>query len=466
MPEFVISPRWIALWSGLLVGGLVLPQIEAIVLVVAALWALRGAKGTMEALFVLAFYLMGNRTFVDGQAANLRYLILFVGFLTLFFRRGSRKNSLRKVLWAFFLTTTSVSFFASYLPTISVLKAISFFLGTYVIVEGFAQTRHLRNYWFKVVNTFFVFIIGSSFLFLLVGFGYELNGRGFQGIMNHPQTFGPTLGVVTAWFIGLWVADNKLRRRALLLASTGLVFIFLSQARTGVIALGAGGAFAYLLSQKSRATGRLVGRIRNVVIAVSLAALVFVLVNPSVLTEVILPFVQKREAATTDFGELFNQSRGELATSSMGNFYHHPVFGIGLGVPSIAVTGEEITNIKYLGGIPVGASIEKGFLPSAILEEMGLIGMIFTVIILWVIIQKLRKSSSFLTMWIFTAALFINVGEAVFYSLGGIGFFVWMMFGLCYNFEFFAGQTGKRRRDKETKQLSSGPQAEQLSLPA
>ena len=434
-----IDSRWLIIWFALLIGGLAVPQLEGIVLCYVAVRALKSTKATLEALLVLAFYLLGNEIFTAGFASNLRYLILFFGFLSVMFRKSSGRNSLRTMLWVFFMIATLSSLFASYLPTISTLKVVSFFVGTYVMVEGFAQTRKYRTYWLKTMNTFFVFILLSSTLFLFLGLGFERNGRGFQGIMAHPQTFGPILSVITAWFLGMWASGSKKYNGLLLLPAISILYIFLSQARTGIAALTLSSMFAFLLSKQTVVNLRLKRKVRSLLLGLGIAVILSLVIYPQFITDTILPFVQKREATTTDFNELFNQSRGGLAVSSMDNFRSHPLLGIGLGVPSDAPSGESMIQIKYISGIPVGASVEKGFLPSAILEEMGAIGMALTLLILLVLFRKVRQAS-FFTLWIVAAALFINIGEAVLYSLGGPGFFVWMIFALGYSYDLFKQQ--------------------------
>lgn len=401
----------------------------------AAIRGLKSPKAALEAFLILVFYTLANSLFTAGLVSKFRYLVIFSGFFSVVFRRGNERNSLSKALWVFFYCMLVISLAASYFPVISVLKTVSFFVGAYAIVEGFAQTRHLQAHWFKLVNSFFIFILLGSLAFLIIGWGFERNGRGFQGILTHPQTFGPVLAVVTAWFLALTIGNKKVSKRTVIFVVIGIVLIFLSLARTGMVALALGGIVAYLSSRRSRTTGFHRKKLMKISILLGVVGLISLLANPQIVTNVILPFVQKRNA-TTEFGELFAQSRGNLTVASMENFSDHPILGIGLGVPS-GLDEESFGKVRYLGGIPVGASVEKGFLPSAILEEMGLIGALLTIYILWVMIARVRKRFTLLTFWVLLTALFINIGEAILFSLGGQGFFVWMIIGLTYNMDFF-----------------------------
>jgi hypothetical protein len=84
-------------------------------------------------------------------------------------------------------------------------------------------------------------------------------------------------------------------------------------------------------------------------------------------------------------------------------------------------------------GLPTKASVEKGFLPSAMLEEIGLLGTSLTLGILFALFFPLSRYGDILFLWLALSSLFINGGEAVFYSFGGKGLFMWLMFGFAWN---------------------------------
>lgn len=69
----------------------------------------------------------------------------------------------------------------------------------------------------------------------------------------------------------------------------------------------------------------------------------------------------------------------------MENFLDYFILGIGLGV-FFGLDEESFGKVWYLGGILVGVFVEKGFLFFVILEEMGLIGVLLIIYILWVMI--------------------------------------------------------------------------------
>ena len=160
------------------------------------------------------------------------------------------------------------------------------------------------------------------------------------------------------------------------------------------------------------------------------------LLNPSGVEEVVLSFIQKRETSSTEVAGLFQESRGFLVDASLFNFAEHPIFGIGLGVPT-NYEEVDISDYQSIAGIPISASVEKGFLPAAIVEEMGVLGALFTITLLFMIIGRISRRFSFITLWLVLSALLINIGEAVLFSVGGLGIFVWIIVGLTYSNDLF-----------------------------
>lgn len=414
------------------------PQLEILAVSFFCLRALRGTKETMEAAIVVCFYLLGNSVFVDGATRSyLRYLFLLCGFLSIWLRKLRSGTPIGRYLWFFLLLFVSVSLIASLIPSISLLKLLSFFLGAYILVEGFHFSKSSRWHWFRLFNTFFIFWVFASLVFFVTGFGYELNGRGFQGVLAHPQVFGPVMGVVASWFIGIGLSQKQISGAVILTIALAVAYIFMSLARTGLIALVLGGGFAYLLSFARRQNRRFGSRTIKLGFLAIIAMLLVLLSNPRLVTDTIVPYIQKREAQTTDINELFLQSRGRLTLNSLQNFEDNFFFGIGFGVPSEAVSGALPSNVKYLAGIPISASVEKGFLPTAVLEEIGFVGGVATVIMLLLLVRAVRRDHTFPMLWLLLAAIFINIGEAIFFSVGGTGFFMWLIVGLAYNYDFF-----------------------------
>ena len=144
----------------------------------------------------------------------------------------------------------------------------------------------------------------------------------------------------------------------------------------------------------------------------------------SVATQV-AEFVRKGEDNVT-IGEAFEGSRGAGIEGQWRNFLDHPVSGIGFGVslnPSFQPIIEPVT------GLPLSASVEKGFLPSAILEETGIIGTACLLLFLTALIFHGLPKTDLAIAWVLMTSVAVNVGEMVFFSANGLGLYIWLLIG-------------------------------------
>jgi hypothetical protein len=98
-----------------------------------------------------------------------------------------------------------------------------------------------------------------------------------------------------------------------------------------------------------------------------------------------------------------------------------PLTGIGFGVPS---EGGLSTPIVYdpIFNLPIMATVEKGVMPVAVLEELGIpLGIIVYLWLAWLFVLAARGGAvAFAT---FSASLAVNAAEAMFFSPGGAGLF-------------------------------------------
>src|SRR5690606_4707588 len=102
--------------------------------------------------------------------------------------------------------------------------------------------------------------------------------------------------------------------------------------------------------------------------------------NP--LERVITSYISKSgRAEVASVIEAYDTSRGGLIAEMWTNIIDKPLQGIGFGIASDP-RDMDVTRDQLLG-LPTGAAIEKGVLPLAVLEEVGLIGLIL--ISLWVL---------------------------------------------------------------------------------
>lgn len=240
-------------------------------------------------------------------------------------------------------------------------------------------------------------------------------------MLQHPQMFGPTMGLLATWLFASWLTaptTSLLRRAVFFLA---LAWIYLSQARIGALVFLAGALAAITTGPLSAALNKYarIPRIRGgrlVVVVVSLIILGIV-AGPSIASRA-QEFLGKGRTAES-IRDAALTSRGFLIEEMMVNIRAKPMVGIGLGIASDLDKEQMVVRDPYFG-IAIMAPVEKGVLPIAMVEEFGaplaiLYGIWFGILLLNAIKGGVVNGS------LCVAALIFNVAEAVFFSPGGCG---------------------------------------------
>ncbi|MBD3275523.1 MAG: hypothetical protein GF372_09445 [Candidatus Marinimicrobia bacterium] len=433
--ELKILPKWAALLAALLLLGYLSRSLGILVCAGVAIYALGGPKQSVQALTILAFLIMTQKLDISMG----RWLILFAAFgrtlLDSAFARLSTPQVLRPLL-LFIGVVLITSFFYSMFPTVSILKIVTFSMGTTTALIGLHRTRHLKEYWFSWIYTFALFIIFASLPMYFLPGGFDRNGVGFQGITSHPQTLGPILAPLVAFLSGLYLFHPSERRNKLvgIAALIGWIEMYTALSRTSMFAALLAFIIIVVLAYtvKTEEWGLKVQRALALPEVVGAGLLVFILLGLqwSNFQEQITQFIYKDDNAGS-VTEILRGSRGYLIDRSMMNFHENPVVGIGFGVPSDpGPFGSRIETGPF--GLPIGASVEKGFMPSAVLEETGIIGAALIIFILAAFIKQILRHGNIIAFWMFTAGILINLGEMIFFSMGGNGLYLWIIFGFCY----------------------------------
>lgn len=437
--------RSMAVFFGLALFMAVLSPLAVLVHLGLTIYALRGARQTVEALTLFTLILLGNRAIFSGSVEVFRWVFLFACFGRVIwdtvFPQNDAGNLARPLTYGmgiFFLTALILAIVASKMPVLSVFKLISYTVGVVTIFISMYRTRHLHEYWQAWLTTFFVFIVVASGLAFVTGFGNVRAASLFQGIWAHPQILGPASAIMVAWFAGQLFFKERIG--ALLVLTIGsLALVYFSGARTGGFAFVFGFIITFLLwrvfmKRRLPLGNMMTGGVMLLVLFVAVPVLV--LQGPSLTTAVtdyILKddFDEQLEAGAPGAADVFAESRGARMNASLNNFMSNPVTGIGFGVPT---TYEEYRRMQTgVMGIPVGASYEKGFMPSAIVEEMGVLGTLTVIFMFLAFAVPVVRYAPFHVVWVFWTALAMNVGAAVYFSIGGVGMLMWLMVGFAYN---------------------------------
>jgi hypothetical protein len=259
--------------------------------------------------------------------------------------------------------------------------------------------------------------------------GYARNGTGFQGILNHPQAFALFLVPIATYL----AADLLLKknRGTVWLWPIGAVvayMLYASHARTAmvtlILSLGSALIVAFMSSRKERLDLAPVGSL------VKIGVFVLVLVSLTLLSpafsESMSKFWLKGSKKTATVDKAFSESRGKGIEYFWNRFLQKPLTGQGFGVEEGMLTDKHVTTFL---GIPVSATVEKGFLPAAFLEEVGIVGVLFFLPFILALLYGATQTLDVRLMAMFFSCLFVNIGEAVFFSPGQIGGYLWLIIG-------------------------------------
>lgn len=428
-----MKPKLVVVLAGLLVLGLMYSGAGLLVCSGIALYALKGSREAVEALFLLAFLIVTSKLSVSlGRwpillAASSR--ILWDGI------REGEVPTITGPLLFYFATVAGTSIVVSAFPLVSALKVLTFALGTTAVLVGLYQTRHAMQHWLSWLYTMGSFILVASIPFYFLPAGFARHGVLFRGITNDPQTFGAVVAPLTALFTGLYLFHPTLKNRWVgAPAVLGWVGIYLTFSRTSMLAavlglvvtVGVGGVLRR--EEWGRQIGNALGR--PVAIGSGILILGLLAMQASSIQRYVAEFVFKDDQASTVV-EIFEEARGSRATRSMENFRRSPIFGIGFGAPS---DPSRFTRHLERGplGIPTSATVEKGFMPTAVLEETGIVGAVLILTLLGFLIAPVMWYGDIVAFWMLSTALLVNFGEMIFFTMGGNGLYLWIMMGFCY----------------------------------
>lgn len=431
--DFGIQPKYFISIVSILVVLFVFPQSLVAIYIGLTIYALRGPKEAIQALtisFLFVFLNPGLFT-VSGNISILRWFVLFAAFgrviLTLV-QTGATFPKPVLALGMFSLFVFAMSFFSSYAPEISILKLVQFTIGVMTVLYLFHLSGESREYWIGWFQNFFLVVILLSLPLYVTEYGYLRNQRGFQGILTHPQSLGVFIAPYLALFTVRYLYEGKRSIFDIILVLGSLFILYTTQARVGLFAvvLGVGlGLFYSLLIARQKASLTL--KISKTGFAAGILVIVFLILNISSVVQAVDDFVSKGREFEGLY-EGYEMSRGGLIEKSMENFREHPVTGIGFGIAS------DTHRIRFerseMLGMVTGASVEKGFIVSAVLEEIGLFGSAMLLLFIFSLIGFVFSQNLVSNQALLLTCFMVNIGEMVFFSFGGMGLFVWLLIGL------------------------------------
>lgn len=399
-------------------------------------YALKGRAQAIQAFTLTWLFLMLNPAIApSASAASIgRYGVLFAAVVSILihrpatssFRSGKSLVRATLLLGAFFIIHSVI---ISPIIDVSVLKSISWTLVMTTLIAGWSglsdKQRELLSHQLFICLTG---VMVLSLPFLALPAGYTVNGTGFQGIFGHPQGFGLTMAILGAWTAAQILALQRPPWRLIIMASVCAVLVYLSEARTGALAMILGVAIAVITSSvlSGRSAQDLMPGLRSsrVRIVFGLMLLAMILAWP-MLVERTEDFMTKR-GGSSNVLEAYDMSRGDLIDAMRRNIDENPWQGIGFSMASIPSL--TIVTRDPVFGLPTSALIEKGVMPIAVLEEVGVLGFLFVAAWLWVMLRHTARAGAE-PLAVFLVILLINMGEATLFSPGGAGLLALILIG-------------------------------------
>jgi hypothetical protein len=261
----------------------------------------------------------------------------------------------------------------------------------------------------------------SAPLLAIPGIGFLRNTTGFQGVTGQPQAFAVLYAPLVAYLLVRVVETRSLAALHWLGLIAGSILLVWSQSRTGVAACLAGiclGLFVWWRGRVKTAPSGAWLKVSAVVIVLAIAGYL----HREEIREAVSGYLLKGVAGDFD-AETLLTSRAVLFLTGWQNFVAHPVFGIGFGVSTTPELLEVATSDTF--GVTLSASMEKGSGFLQILEETGLVGAAVLAFFIGTVCRATGVTRSASAMALVGAALATNLGEAIIYSLGGVGLAQW-----------------------------------------
>lgn len=429
--------------------------------VLAGVWcAFSGKLGWALVYFVLMpfFVILNPAIFSKSNflvSLSLRIGPLLIGMCLAFggmSRRG--RHRLPFIGLVPFLMVAFVSSVDGWAPKISILKWINYVVFLFGIWYGTQNLQHRPQDVFLLRSFFLamcvILVFGSIVLIpfpsisYATSLSYALKEGGkelaeevfavmkeegmktlFCGITNQSQALAPLLVSVLGWVTcDMLFLERRFSKPHLILLAFTFPLLYMTRSRvalvSGMFVLGV--IFVYT-SRAIRLPAFIKQKLGNGLI-VCLSLLVLIAVASQIHSGTMSEWARKTNDSHDDkrsLIEALTSSRMGLMEMSLRDFKRNPLIGMGFQVA-------EYTKAQTRGrGFVISASVEKGVLPVMVLGETGILGEICFLSFLTIFFVTCFKRQYHVTATMFSVLLVTNMGEATFFSPGGIGGILWMM---------------------------------------
>lgn len=353
-----------------------------------------------------------------------------------------------------FLLLAFISSMQGWAPYVSYLKLVNFgvflvgiWIGTQNLQGSYRQLEFVRSF-FLALSVLIVF--GSITLIPFPSISYltslrhvmaeygaeyaesvfremQLSGEKtlFTGILNHSQALAPILACVFGWVLcDMLFVERRFARVHLALLVCSLPLFYMTRSRVAFLSLASVLFIVYFYTTRKVRCPEDVRRKLRQGLAGFLALIAVVAVVAQLRTGAMMEWLRKTNDVAGDTRTLVDAvtaSRESLIEMSMYEFRRNPLWGSGFQVAEY--TRDQVRN----QGIVLSASIEKGILPVMVLGETGILGSCAFLFFLFSFYRQCARKGYFVTVSLFSVYLVTNIGEATFFSPGGVAGIEWMI---------------------------------------
>lgn len=411
------------------------------------------------AVILIATEFNPNLISIDGSTVTgLRLSTFAISFL--FFVFGiSRKGTLRvqmSLMWVY-LIIAIVSSMSGWAPIISFFKMLNFavfFAGIWIGSQNLDKNdKELTNLRACFLAIAVLIIVGSVCLIPFPGistldglqynryFGTHASVEDindeikvkiandgmtlFCGIMAQSQALAPLAACLFAWVAcDMIFVEKKFRLPHSIVIVFALPLIYKTRSRVGFLTTATAMTMIMFYMPKYVAMSRYFKQRLGRMISIAAGILAIVMVVAEIQSGAMTRWIRKTDELSSDkrsFTEAFTSSRQRLVDQNISYFLMNPFLGKGFQV------NENSARYANGGGLVLSAPIEKGVTPLMILGETGIVGGIIFIVFLVVFYSQCAKKGLSVTATLFTTMLASNMGEASFFSPGGLGGQQWMI---------------------------------------
>lgn len=397
-------------------------------------YALFGRVQLIQSLTLLwLFSFIGPAiTPMASGASVLRYMVIAAAAVSLLLHEYMKISFRRISLLVFATLCLGVFMFIhsilfSLITDVSILKIFPWLIVILVLIFAWKgldnrERTRLETLLFGGLAVLMLICLPMAF----TDIGYIRNGYAFQGILDSSQSWGLIMAILASWLIGRLSEEVQYRWLYMILLGISVVLLVMSATRTAGLALVlavSGASIFYFATRVS-----ILSFIRTTFVVFTISMVAWFNFSDQLTTFI---FKKDNVANVSEIGEA---SRGVLVFPMITNIVENPMTGIGFGIAS--QPSKRVIHRDSTFGIPVGAPVEKGVTPLAVLEELGVLGLIVVLLWVWMLIRR-SYQSGFTPFLVLSTILFTNLGEASLFSTGGMGllflvFLAWSVTGRVY----------------------------------